>query len=302
MKRKWMVPAAMAMAFAMSTTAMAGVWRTGAVPNENRWWFDNEDGSYAVSEWRWLDGNGDGVSECYAFDREGWMYADTTTPDGYQVNTDGAWTIDGVVQTRQVPQTQQNASQSQSDSRILIAYYTLPETDGTDTDSGASRVAGSNGVQGNVEYMANTIAQITGGELFRIDTVQKYPTIHEPLVNQALSEQNQNARPELSTHINSLDDYDVIFVGYPIWWSEMPMAMYSFFDAYDFSGKTIIPFSSHGGSGFSGTPGEIKSLEPGANVLDGYTVSRGSVAGDGSNLRSWVNSLNLQQESAAHMQ
>lgn len=72
------------------------------------------------------------------------------------------------------------------------------------------------------------------------------------------------------------------------------MAMYSFFDAHDFSGKTIIPFSSHGGSGFSGTPAEIRRLEPGANVQSGYTVSRGSVAGDGENLRNWVNSLNLQ--------
>lgn len=82
--------------------------------------------------------------------------------------------------------------------------------------------------------------------------------------------------------------------GHAIWWSEMPMAMYSFFDEYDFSGKTIIPFSSHGGSGVSGTPGEIRRLEPGADVMDGYTVSRGSVAGDSSNLRNWVNSLNLQ--------
>lgn len=72
------------------------------------------------------------------------------------------------------------------------------------------------------------------------------------------------------------------------------MAMYSFFDEYDFYGKTIIPFSSHGGSGFSGTPAEIRKLEPGANVMDGYTVSRGSVAGDSNNLRNWVNSLNLQ--------
>lgn len=142
--------------------------------------------------------------------------------------------------------------------------------------------------------MANTIAQATGGDLFQIDTVQSYPTIHEPLVDQAEGEQSRNARPELSTHIQNLDDYDVIFVGYPIWWSEMPMAMYSFFDEYDFQGKTIIPFSSHGGSGFSGTPAEIRRLEPGAHVMDGYTVSRGSVAGDSNNLRNWVNGLNLQ--------
>lgn len=282
MKKKALIPAAMAMTLAMSATAMAGVWRTGAEPNENRWWFDDEDGTYAVSEWRWLDGNQDGIAECYAFDSDGWMYADTITPDGYQVNGDGAWTVNGVVQTQR------------AENRILIAYYTLPETDGTDTDSGASRVAADGGVQGNVEYMANTIAQATGGELFRIDTVQSYPTIHEPLVAQAESEQSRNARPSLSTQIDNLDDYDVIFVGYPIWWSEMPMAMYTFFDEYDFSGKTVIPFSSHGGSGFSGTPGEIRRLEPEANVLDGYTVSRGSVAGDSGNLRNWVNSLNLQ--------
>lgn len=215
MKRQWIVPTAMAMVLVMSTTALAGVWRTGAVPNENRWWFDDENGSYAANEWRWLDGNGDGVAECYSFDSEGWMYADTTTPDGYQVNADGAWIVDGAVQTQQVQQPQQNTSQARSDSRILIAYYTLPETDGTDTDSGASRVAAGSGVQGNVEYMANTIAQATGGELFQIDTVQNYPTIHEPLVDQAEREQSRNARPELSNHISNLDDYDVIFVGYP---------------------------------------------------------------------------------------
>lgn len=292
MKKQFLIPAAMGMAMVMATTAMAATWRTGAAPNENRWWLDDEDGTYAENEWRWLDGNGDGVAECYAFDSEGWMYADTTTPDGYQVNEDGAWVVNGVVQTQQTGA--QNTSQSQGDSRILIAYYTLPETDGTDTDAGASRVAANGRVQGNVEYMANTIAQATGGDLFQIDTVQKYPTLHEPLVDQADEEQSRNARPELSTHIDNLDDYDVIFVGYPIWWSEMPMAMYSFFDEYDFSGKTIIPFSSHGGSGFSGTPGEIRRLESGTNVLDGYTVSRGSVAGDAANLRNWVNSLNLQ--------
>ena len=73
------------------------------------------------------------------------------------------------------------------------------------------------------------------------------------------------------------------------------MALYSFFDEYDFNGKTIIPFSSHGGSGFSGTISEIVRLEPGANVLrNGYTISRGSVAGDANNLRNWVNGLNLE--------
>lgn len=256
MKKQIFVPAAILMTLAMTTTALAGVWRTGAASNGNRWWYDDEDGTYAVSEWRWLDGNQDGVAECYAFDSNGWMYADTTTPDGYVVNADGAWTVNGVVQTQaaetgssdnsQNGEQKADDGQSQGSSRILVAYYTLPETDGTNTDAGASRVAVNGQVQGNMEYMAGTIAQTTGGTLFQIDTVQTYPGLHEPLVDQAAEELNADYRPELSTHIDDLDSYDVIFVGYPIWWGKMPMAMYSFFDEYDFSGKTVIPFSSHG--------------------------------------------------------
>lgn len=298
MKKQILVPTAIMMTLAMSTTAMAGIWRTGAEANGNRWWYDDEDGTYAVSEWRWLDGNQDGIAECYAFDSNGWMYADTTTPDGYVVNADGAWTVDGIVQTQTVNSQTQDASQNgdtaQGSSRILVAYYTLPETDGTNTDAGASRVAVNGQIQGNMEYMANTIAQATGGRLFEIDTVQTYPGLHEPLVDQAAQELDADFRPALSTHIDNLEDYDVIFVGYPIWWGEMPMAMYSFFDEYDLSGKTVIPFSSHGGSGFSGTVSVIAGLEPGANVVrNGYTVSRGSVAGDADNLRRWVEGLNL---------
>ena len=294
MKKQMIISMAAFMTLAIAGTSFAGVWKTGAASNENRWWYEDEGGTWAKSEWRWLDGNQDGVAECYAFDSEGWMYADTTTPDGYQVNRDGAWVVNGVVQTRNVAAGTE--SRQAAEKRILVAYYTLPETDGTDTDAGASRVAVNGQVQGNMEYMANTIAETTGGQLFRIDTVQAYPGLHEPLVNQASEELDRNYRPELSTHIN-LNDYDVIFVGYPIWWGEMPMALYSFFDEYDFNGKTIIPFSSHGGSGFSGTISEIAGLEPGANVLrNGYTVSRGSGAGDAGNLRNWVNSLDLGRQ------
>lgn len=101
MKKQYVIPTAFVMALAMSTTVMAaGAWKKGAAPNEDRWWYDDGDGHYAVNEWRWLDGDQDGTAQCYAFDTEGWMYADTTTPDGYQVNRDGAWTVNGIVQTR----------------------------------------------------------------------------------------------------------------------------------------------------------------------------------------------------------
>lgn len=80
--------------------SFAGEWRTGAVPNENRWWYETDDGSFARDGWFWLDGNGDGVAECYYFDRDGWMFADTVTPDGYTVSADGAWIQGGLVQSR----------------------------------------------------------------------------------------------------------------------------------------------------------------------------------------------------------
>jgi len=214
------------------------------------------------------------------------------TPDGFQVNEDGAWVEDGIVRT-QTAQMAAAAHQDGTGSRILVVYYSMPESDGTDTDSGASRVAVNGQVQGNVEYVANIISETSGGEIFRINTVQRYPGDHQTLVNQASAEQDQNARPALENHIADLDNYDVIFIGYPNWWGDMPMPLYTFFDEHDFSGKKIIPFTCHGGSGFADTISSIARLEPNANVLNGYSVARQNAAGDGQNIRNWVSSLNL---------
>ena len=81
--------------------AMAGTWKNGAGDNAARWWYDNGDNTWASNGWRWIDGNQDGISECYYFDAEGWLLTSTTTPDGYTVNADGAWTVNGIAQTRQ---------------------------------------------------------------------------------------------------------------------------------------------------------------------------------------------------------
>ena len=125
--------------------------------------------------------------------------------------------------------------------------------------------------------------------------MQDYPTLNEPLVDLADEELANDARPELSTHIDNLDEYDTVFVGYPIWWGDMPMPLYSFFDEYDFSGKTIIPFSSHGGSRLANTVETIAELEPDAAVTDGFTVSRNDIEEDASavaeELVSWVKEL-----------
>ena len=186
---------------------------------------------------------------------------------------------------------------AQSGSKILIAYFTMPEdvdTAGVDAVAGASIVVDNGQVMGNVEYMAGVIQQTVGGDLFQIETVQQYPLDHDPLVDQAAQEQDQNARPELATHIKNLDQYDTILLGYPNWWGDMPQALYTFLEEYDFSGKTIIPFCPHGGSGFSQTESTIAQLQPGATVSEnGLAISRNSVAGSRDQVAAWAESLGL---------
>ena len=125
-------------------------------------------------------------------------------------------------------------------------------------ESGASADAGGMLIayfswSGNTEQMAQTIQAETGGDLFRIEPVMPYTDDYDTLLDIAQQEQADNARPELAAQVENWDSYDVIFVGYPNWNADLPMPMYTFFEDYDFSGKTIIPFVTHGGSGFSGT-------------------------------------------------
>ena len=182
-----------------------------------------------------------------------------------------------------------------SESKILIAYFSLPEnadTSGVDAVAGASIVLDNEKVLGNTEYMAYAIQEAVGGDLFRIETVQQYPLEHEPLVEMADEEQNGNARPELLNRVENMEQYDTIFLGYPNWWGDMPMPLYTFLEEYDLSGKTIIPFSSHGGSGFSRTESTIAQMQPNASVSEnGLTVSRNDVADSYEDVFQWAENI-----------
>lgn len=137
-----------------------------------------------------------------------------------------------------------------------------------------------------------TEAADAGGDLFSIRTSVVYPADGGELIDYAAQEQEENARPELTTHIENLDGYDTIFIGYPNWWADLPMAVYSFFDEYDFSGKTIIPFNVHNGSRFSHTIQTIQELEPDATVVeDGFTVSEQTVAEAAEDVAAWLEGL-----------
>lgn len=178
--------------------------------------------------------------------------------------------------------------------KVLIAYFSFLETDGVDASSGASRVVVDEKLYGSTQYIAEVISEVTGGDLFRIETVRQYPGLHAPLVEQASQEKAAGTRPELATKIENLSQYDIIFIGYPNWWGDLPMPLYTFLEEYDFGGKTIIPFNSHGGSGLSSTVNTIINIQKGATVVKALTVSRNSVGSSRNEILAWLKDIGFE--------
>ena len=146
---------------------------------------------------------------------------------------------------------------------------------------------------GNTQVAAGFIQELTGGDLFRIDTVKAYPADYEETTMVAKKELRESARPELTKRVDSMDDYEVIFLGYPNWWGTMPMAVCTFLTAYAFSGKTIVPFCTHEGSGMGHSEGDITRLCPGAKVLKGLPITGGSVRGARNDISIWLRKLGV---------
>ncbi|WP_122642101.1 flavodoxin [Luxibacter massiliensis] len=191
----------------------------------------------------------------------------------------------------------ENETGQATGSNTLVVYFSMPET--TDPDESKMTQEEDNSVVvidgevlGNTQYVAYVIEENTGADIFRIEPETPYPTDHDTLVDLASDEQAEDARPAIKDQIENFEQYDTVFVGYPNWWGDMPMILYSFFDEYDFSGKTIIPFNTHGGSGFSGTISTIEELEPNATVNeDGFTVSRNNVQDAEPDILTWLSGL-----------
>ena len=125
--------------------------------------------------------------------------------------------------------------------------------------------------EGNTSIIAHMIAEQTGADLFEIEAVTPYPTSHSELLDVSRQEMADNARPEIAGTVDNMDDYDTIFIGYPNWWGDMPMIVYSFLESYDLSGKTIVPFCTHGGSGLSDTESSIADIT-GGTMKDGLAI------------------------------
>ncbi|MFD1899404.1 flavodoxin [Enterococcus termitis] len=191
--------------------------------------------------------------------------------------------------TNQPSEVSAEVSMDKEYGNVLVAYFSEPESDGMDAVAGASRVTEAGEILGNTEQVATWIARSIKSDMYQIESVDDYPGDHDELVDQAEKEKAENMRPKLKASIENLENYDTIFIGYPIWWSDLPMPVYSFFEEEDFSGKTIILFSTHGGSGFANTEEIIRGLEPDATVeLSSFTVSRNDVSQSQALVQEWL--------------
>lgn len=165
-----------------------------------------------------------------------------------------------------------NTSNKQQNEKILIAYFSKT---------------------GNTKQIAEYIQSLTGGDLLRIETKQEYPQEYRMATEAAKQEKEANARPVLKTKIDNINEYDVIFIGFPIWWSYTPMAIATFLESYDLSGKTIIPFCTHGGGGVGEAFNHVKKLTPNSIHSEGFITygSRASTAKP--NIERWLQDINI---------
>lgn len=163
--------------------------------------------------------------------------------------------------------TSSDNTSSQSEGKILVAYFSH---------------------SGNTKGIAEDIQKKTGADLFEITTVNQYSSDYDTVLDEAKAEQNDNARPELSSKVENMEQYQTVIIGFPIWWGDMPMALYSFLDEYDLSGKTVLPFCTHGGSGLCGTDKNVQQEEKDAKVADGLAISDSSLDDAGEDVDKWL--------------
>ena len=163
----------------------------------------------------------------------------------------------------------------------LIAFYSRA---GENYFGGARRRVSV----GNTEKAAKMLADLTGGELYKIEQAKPYSDDYDACTAEAKADLRNNARPEVLNLPDDLNAYDEIYLGYPNYWGTMPMAVYTFLENYDLTGKTIHPFCTHEGSGLSHTVQDIQKAAPGAVVARGLAIHGSSVDGAGDALAQWV--------------
>ncbi|RQW09408.1 flavodoxin [Paenibacillus rhizophilus] len=181
--------------------------------------------------------------------------------------------------------------------KTLVAYFSRVGTSSLSEDvdavTSASLRIGDEGLIGNTKVVVDMVQDVVDGDEFQIVTVEPYPGDFEETTDLALEQQKADARPELATHVENMDEYDVIFLGYPNWWGTIPMPVYTFLEEYDFSGKTIIPFITHDGSSLGRSVNDIRELAPEANILDGLAVQGNRAEDAQDEVNKWLQEIGI---------
>ncbi|MDE6852758.1 MAG: NAD(P)H-dependent oxidoreductase [Lachnospiraceae bacterium] len=164
----------------------------------------------------------------------------------------------------------------------LVVYFSrVGNTDfseDVDAVSSASlRKERSGKLVGNAEVLANDIHDFTGADIHEIQVRDAYPQDYEQTVDRASEERNQNTRPELLNHVDNMQKYENIILIYPVWWSTVPMPVYTFLEEYDFAGKTLVPIATHKGSFLGNSVSDLKQALPQSDVKNGVAISGSSV-------------------------
>lgn len=189
-------------------------------------------------------------------------------------------------QPEQASRSETEAEPAAAKSSILVVYFSRT---GEQYNVGVIE-------EGNTAIVAKAIAAQTGADLYEIlPETDDYPYTYSELTDVAKKEQNENARPAIRDALPELSQYDTVFIGAPVWWGDWPMILYTFFESTELSGKTMIPFSTHEGSGLSGFDRKLASVCPSSTVLDGLAI-RGSDCqndrpGVESKVRDWLDDL-----------
>lgn len=176
--------------------------------------------------------------------------------------------------------------------RPLVIYFSAADNDGIDAVAEATVAVFDGREYGAVQLAAEWIRDYTGADIFSIVTEEAYPDAYEEMANVAKEQRDKDVHPALSGEIPNFESYGAVFLAYPVWWYHLPMPVDSLLDAYDFSGKAILPLALHAGSRFSGTIEEIMEKEPDAVVLkDGFTFAAENITTAKAELESWLDSV-----------
>ncbi len=146
---------------------------------------------------------------------------------------------------------------------------------------------------GNTREIANQIHKSMGGDIVEIQTAKLYPNDYDAVVKQAKQELDSGYKPALKRKIENIESYDVVFIGYPIWWGTIPAPVRTFLSEYDFSGKTIAPFCTHEGTGLGRSVTDISKLCPKSTLLDGGAIWGKDVKTAQNKLSEWLRKIKI---------